>query len=175
MRAANGKSPSVDSVLRETLYVLFDLTVQLFINARNRYQDIWTHFEKSLGKGFDLRAIRECHSPIEKRKIGMAGGHMGQRQERNTGHARANVETSQRVLDVGSEVAVSQHHAFWRAGGAGGIDDGSQIVWGDSIWTAATSAVTSNDGSAMNAIWSKNATFAASTPAAESTQTKGEK
>ncbi len=68
---------------------------------------------------------------VEHGEIHMAGGDMAQRKKRDAHRAGAHAELRQRTGNVRGDVAMSEHGTFRGAGGAGGVDDGREVVWRD--------------------------------------------
>ncbi len=86
------------------------------------------YFQQVRGQAIHERGVGQGYAVIDHGEIHVAGGDVAERQKRNADQAGPHVEALQRAQNVGSDVAVGEHRPFGRAGGAGSVDDGGQVV-----------------------------------------------
>src|SRR5580704_5833598 len=101
---------------------------EFFVDSGYRYANRGAHFEQGFGEIFDEGTVGESDAVVEHGEIHVARCDVGEGKKRNAQQSGAHVEAEQGAMDVGGHVAVRQHRALGGSGGAGGVDDGGEVV-----------------------------------------------
>src|SRR5439155_21678374 len=89
-----------------------------------------TDFEKSLGDGIDRLDVGQSGTLKDIDVVHGAAVDVSKRKERERDiFGGIELEVVADVGDVGAEVSVREHHALGLAGGAGGVDERSDVTW----------------------------------------------
>ena len=113
------------------LKAFFDFLVELFSQKRNGHENRglkFLHIAADGAERFDELHFNRQHQA--EHEVGGEGEGVEKRENNHQGVGRCDVdiECHECAFNVGDKVAVREHSAFGLAGGAGGVDDGCDVV-----------------------------------------------
>src|SRR5713226_3922347 len=108
---------------------LDEARVDFFEEARDRSRNSGADFEESLGDGVDRLDVGKGGALKEIDVVASAAIDVGERKERKR-NVLGGIETEvvADVGDIGAKVGVREHDALGLAGGAGGVDERSELA-----------------------------------------------
>ncbi len=107
---------------------MFNRLADLLVNARNSDEDRGANFIHGPRKLVELGTVGDLCVVVVHHVIERAGGDVRQGKERDAGVGFVEAEFASGQILIGRDIGVREHHAFGLAGGARGVDEGSEIA-----------------------------------------------
>ena len=124
MRTAKAKEAFLD---RRFTGAALHFLANLFVDAGHADEHGGLDLAHGLGQHVEFRAVDDLRAAAVHHVVEGAGGDVRKRQKRNANIAGVEGVFVARVVLIGGDITVGEHHPLGFAGGAGRVDQGRQV------------------------------------------------